>query len=35
MVGVITHVSSLADRIPIRFQVTRTGAKSHIERINA
>jgi exonuclease SbcC len=35
MVGVITHVSSLADRIPVRFQVTRTGAKSHIERINA
>ncbi len=35
MVGVITHVSSLADRIPVRFQVTRTGAKSHIERISA
>ncbi len=35
MVGVITHVSALADRIPVRFQVTRTGAKSHIERITA
>ena len=33
MVGVITHVPALADRIPIRFQVTRTGAKSRIERI--
>jgi exonuclease SbcC len=33
MVGVITHVPALADRIPVRFQVTRTGAKSHIERI--
>ena len=35
MVGVITHVPALADRIPIRFQVTRTGAKSRIERITA
>ena len=35
MVGVVTHVAALADRIPVRFQVTRTGAKSHIERINA
>ena len=35
MVGVITHVPALADRIPVRFQVTRTGAKSFIERITA
>ena len=35
MVGVITHVPALADRIPVRFQVTRTGARSHIERITA
>ena len=35
MVGVITHVPALADRIPVRFQVTRTGSKSHIERITA
>ena len=35
MVGVITHVPALADRIPVRFQVTRTGAKSRIERITA
>ena len=33
MVGVITHVPALAERIPVRFQVTRTGATSHIERI--
>ena len=33
MVGVITHVPALADRIPVRFQVTRTGARSQIERI--
>jgi exonuclease SbcC len=35
MVGVITHVPALADRIPVRFQVTRAGARSHIERITA
>ena len=35
MVGVITHVPALAERIPVRFQVTRTGAKSQIERITA
>ena len=35
MVGVITHVPALAERIPVRFQVTRTGAKSRIERITA
>jgi len=35
MVGVITHVPALADRIPVRFQVTRSGAKSRIERITA
>ncbi len=32
MVGVITHVPALAERIPVRFQVTRDGAGSHIER---
>ena len=35
MVGVITHVPALADRIPVRFQVTRSGARSQIERITA
>ena len=34
MVGVITHVPALAERIPVRFQVTRAGATSHIERIS-
>jgi exonuclease SbcC len=32
MVGVITHVAALAERIPVRFEVTRDGAGSHIER---
>lgn len=35
MVGVITHVPTLAERIPVRFQVTRTGAKSRVERVTA
>ena len=34
MVGVITHVPALAEHIPVRFQVTRAGATSHIERIS-
>jgi len=33
VVGVITHVQALADRVPVRFQVTRTGASSSIERV--
>jgi DNA repair exonuclease SbcCD ATPase subunit len=33
MVGVITHVSTLADRIPVRFEVTRRGTSSSIERV--
>ncbi|HEY2312150.1 MAG TPA: SMC family ATPase [Streptosporangiaceae bacterium] len=30
MVGVITHVAELADRVPVRFVVTRTGTTSTI-----
>lgn len=33
MVGVITHVAALAERIPVRFQVNRDTAGSHIERV--
>jgi exonuclease SbcC len=32
MVGVISHVSALAERIPVRFEVTRDSVGSHIER---
>jgi exonuclease SbcC len=35
MVGVITHVPALAERVPVRFQVTRDGAGSHISREGA
>lgn len=33
MVGVITHVAALAERIPIRYQINRDSAGSHIERL--
>jgi exonuclease SbcC len=32
MVGVITHVAALAERIPVRYEVIRNGTGSHIER---
>lgn len=32
MVGVITHVAALAERIPVRFGVTRDGSGSHVQR---
>jgi exonuclease SbcC len=32
VVGVITHVAALAERVPVRFAVTRDGNGSHIER---
>jgi DNA repair protein SbcC/Rad50 len=32
MVGVVTHVPALADRIPVRFEVSRDGAGSHVRR---
>jgi exonuclease SbcC len=35
MVGVITHVPALAERVPVRFQVTRDGSGSHIHREGA
>ncbi|VVJ19919.1 Exonuclease SbcC [Amycolatopsis camponoti] len=35
MVGVITHVPALAERVPVRFLVTRDGTGSHISREGA
>jgi exonuclease SbcC len=32
MVGVITHVAALAERIPVRYEVNRDSTGSHIER---
>lgn len=33
MVGVVTHVASLAERIPVRFEVTKDGRSARVERI--
>ncbi|HEU5484675.1 MAG TPA: SbcC/MukB-like Walker B domain-containing protein, partial [Microlunatus sp.] len=35
MVGVVTHVAALADRVPVRFQVSRDSRTSTIERVGA
>ncbi len=35
MVGVVTHVKELAESIPIRYEVTKQGNRSSIERIEA
>ena len=33
MVGVVTHVAALADRVPVRFEVSRDSRTSTIERV--
>ena len=33
MVGVVTHVKDLAERIPVRYEVTKEGNRSSIERV--
>ena len=35
MVGVVTHVKELADRIPVCYEVTKQGNRSSIERVEA
>lgn len=35
MVGLVTHVQDLAQRLPVRFEVTKTASTSSIERIDA
>jgi DNA repair protein SbcC/Rad50 len=32
MVGIVTHVPALAERVPVRFEITRDGAGSHLEK---
>jgi exonuclease SbcC len=34
MVGIISHVAELADRVPVRFEVTRTPSGASIERVD-
>src|SRR5262249_22561978 len=33
MVGVVTHVSALAERIPVRYEVRKDARTAHVERI--
>jgi exonuclease SbcC len=35
MVGVVTHVRELADRLPVRFEVRKVGGSSAVERVEA
>ena len=32
MVGIVTHVPALAERVPVQFAITRDGASSHLRR---
>ncbi|MFF5293147.1 AAA family ATPase [Paractinoplanes globisporus] len=32
MVGVVTHVNSLAERVPVRFEVSKDARSAHVER---
>ena len=35
MVGVVTHVRELAERIPVRFEITKINNTSHVEVVTA
>jgi exonuclease SbcC len=35
MVAVVTHIRELAERMPVRLEVTKVGASSRVERIDA
>jgi DNA repair protein SbcC/Rad50 len=32
MIGIITHVPALAERVPVRFVISRTGATSTLRK---
>ena len=34
MVGVVTHVRELADRLPVRFEVRKVGGAATVERVD-
>jgi DNA repair protein SbcC/Rad50 len=34
MVGIVTHVAALAERVPVQFAVSRDGASSHLRRVD-
>ena len=33
MVGIVTHVPELADRIPVQYRVKKVGNSSSVERV--
>jgi exonuclease SbcC len=33
MIGIVTHVPALAERVPVQFAVTRDGASSRLRRV--
>ncbi|TNY37124.1 AAA family ATPase [Thermomonospora catenispora] len=35
MVGIVTHVPALAERVPVRYEITRDSAGSHVEKRTA
>jgi exonuclease SbcC len=35
MIGIITHVPALADRVPVRFVVSRTASTSKLHKERA
>jgi exonuclease SbcC len=35
MVGLVSHVRELADRLPVRYVVTKTPTTSTVERVDA
>jgi exonuclease SbcC len=35
MVGIVTHVRELAERLPVRFEVRKVGASAGVERVEA
>lgn len=35
MIGIVTHVKDLAERIPVRYEVTKEGNRSSVERVVA
>lgn len=35
MVGIVTHVRELAERLPVRFEVRKVGANAAVERVEA
>ena len=35
MVGIVTHVRELAERLPVRFEVRKVGGSAAVERVEA